>query len=249
MINLHNGDCLEVLKGIKQSSVDVVIADLPYGITKNEWDRPLPLDILWPLLLSVCKVDARILFFCSQPFTSHLLVSNEKMFREELIWDKVAPTGYLNANRRHLRVHETILLFSPTGYTQYTPQKRIGRPYTAASKGARRRYAGYSKTRDEQHRNIDETGLRYPTTIITVSNADRKGKKQETEKPLGIVEYLLRTYAKQGDHILDPTMGRGGVGVMCKRMGLDFTGIEIGEDVFRSAKLRIDHSPPLLLKW
>ena len=224
---IHHWDCLELMKQIPDKSVDMILADLPYGTTACKWDSVLPLDKLWTEYERVIKDDGCIVLFASNPFASALVMSNAKLFRYEFVWDKVIPTGFTMANYRPMMQHELILIFSKGkmtytpkgGYLKFNPQKtKRGTPI----KG----YAVKSDflndtTFDKKERVYDEKN---PISIITF----KKDKKREhpTQKPLELLEYLVKTYTNEGDIVLDNVAGSGTTGVACKNTNRNYILIE-----------------------
>lgn len=235
---IHLGDCLELLPNIPDGTIDAVICDPPYGTTaRNAWDRVISLEAMWAQLNRVTKKDGAIVLFSAQPFTSDLVVSNRKQFRQEIIWDKVAPVGFLDANRRHMRRHENILLFSAAGYSTYNPQKSSGTPYVshkrASGKPTTTVYNGYTPIATVND------GTRYPTSIIQFNNGNRKKDGHPTQKPVELMRYLVRTYSNEGDNVLDFTMGVGSTGVAAVLEGRNFQGFEIDATYYGTALRRI----------
>ena len=235
---LHQGSCLDILPHIPSGSVDAVICDPPYGTTaRNEWDRIIPLQQMWAELNRVTKREGAIVLFSAQPFTSELVMSNRRQFRQEIIWDKVAPVGFLDANRRHMRRHENVLLFSAVGYPTFNPQMSHGTPYVShkrtAAKDTTKVYNGYTPTVT-----VNE-GTRYPTSIIQFNNGNRKKDGHPTQKPVELMRYLVRTYSNEGEVVLDFTMGVGSTGVAAVLERRNFLGIEIDTGYFATAERRL----------
>lgn len=240
---LHQGDCLELLPGVADGSVDMVLCDLPYGTTACKWDAIIPFDRLWAEYRRVCKPGAAIVLTASQPFTTALIASNYAMFRYVWVWNKVLPRGHLNAKKQPLRVHEDVVVFSSKSHL-YNPQKTTGH----VRKIARTKYdkAGegeqvYGRERRDTFYDSDE---RYPTTILTHSNADQTGKLHPTQKPVALMEYLIRTYTNPGDTVLDNTMGSGTTGVAAAQTDRKFIGMEMDPGYFAIAQERIAAATP-----
>ena len=225
---LHLGDCLEVMKQISTRSVHMVCADLPYEITACTWDSVIPLDALWEAYTRVCRPTAAIVLTAAQPFTSALILSNLRMFKYEWIWKKNKMTGFLNAKRQPLRCHESILVFYRKQCT-YHPQMTHGhRPVNSYTK-----HTSDGETVGATKRGISGGGStsRYPRSVqeFPVVNQDGTtdgGKFHPTQKPVCMMEYLIRTYTDQGQTVLDNTMGSGTTGVACMNLGRRFIGIE-----------------------
>ena len=218
---VHLGDCLQLMTKIPAHSVDMVLADLPYGTTRNKWDSVIDLPTLWSQYERVCKPNAAIVLTASQPFTSTLVTSNLKMFRYEWIWSKSIGSGQLNIKHQPLRAHESVLVFYKRTPT-YNPQMGKGSPYTASRKSEGWNGRGYSSQKD--HTRVNE-GTRHPKTVLHVPNPRIKGG-HPTQKPVALFEYLIRTYTNPGDVILDNVIGSGTTGVAALNTGRSFIGIE-----------------------
>ena len=246
-MSLYHGDCLEVLPTLPPASVEAIITDLPYGTTACAWDSIIPLAPMWEAVKRVLKPAGLFVTTSAQPFTSFLITSNIEWFRQEMIWDKVLPVGFLDAKRRHMRAHENIVLFSPIGYSTFNPQMVTrGKPRMkggtrsgALEQGVYHSYAGKKSFGNEY----------YPTTIITVSNGDRTRPEvgfHPTQKPVKLMEYLLRTFTNPGETVLDICMGSGSTGVACVQTGRKFIGIEKEQKYFEIAESRIAQAHPPL---
>ena len=244
-IDLYNGDCLEIMKDISDKSVDMILCDLPYGTTKCKWDKIIPFEPLWKQYRRIIKDNGAILLFSSQPFTTDLIVSNRKMFRYEIVWQKTLPMGFLNANKMPLKNHENILVF----YKHLPTYNPIKTAVTRSDLGRKRKNGGKPQQYGE-FRNAgwvyEEKGERYPTDVIKFSNWNGAlfGKtvnatKHPTQKPVPILEYLIKTYTNENDTVLDNCMGSGSTGVACVNTNRDFIGIELDKDYFNIAKQRI----------
>ncbi len=234
------GDCLDIMPTLRDESVDMVLADLPYGVTQNEWDRVIPFDRLWDEYRRVTKRNAAIVLTATQPFAAQLIVSNTAMFRYDLIWRKNKSTGFLNANRMPLRQHEIILVFYRR-LPVYHPQKSHGhKPVHSFTKhtsdgtnyGETKRISGGGQTD------------RHPTSIIDIPvvNNDRGVKIHPNQKPVELFEYLIRTYTDQGAVVLDNCIGSGTTAVACINTGRQYIGIEKNAEYCRSAYERIQHA-------
>jgi site-specific DNA-methyltransferase (adenine-specific) len=245
-MNLYNGDCLEVLPTFPPASVDAIITDLPYGTTAGAWDVVIPFAPMWEQVKRVLKANGVFITTSRQPFASRLIASNEKWFRQEIIWDKILAVGFLHANNRHLERHENILLFSEAQGT-YNPQMTTrGKPRRKGGKsgGERELYHFYG---DVQSFNNQY----YPTSILEISNADRTGEKRyhPTQKRVDLYEYLIRTYTNAGETVLDICMGSGTTGVAAVQTGRNFIGIEKEQKYFEIASRRIAQAPqPLFIE-
>ncbi len=231
-MKLINGDTIEEMSKLEDKSIDMILADLPYGTTKNKWDSIIPLDKLWGQYNRIIKDNGAIVLFGQQPFTSVLVSSNLKMYKYDWTWIKDAGTGFLNAKKMPLKDSETISVFYKKLPT-YNPQMRVGfKPYTA-KQGAKK-----SENYGKQSGAVTvSNGERYPLTTIHFSRD--KDKIHPTQKPVALLEYLIKTYTNEGEVVLDNAMGSGSTGVACGRTGREFIGIELNENYFNIAKERI----------
>lgn len=260
-IQLHLGDCLDVMAGLPDGSVDAVICDLPYGTTACAWDVVIPFKPLWDHYRRLLKPRGVVALTASQPFTAMLTLSNMAWFKYSLVWEKSSPTGVLDCEFRPLKAHEDIAVFSPAGCSngskppmRYTPQMGQGKPYVA-ERGNQVETRG-SLTRSTVIRTPTvNTGTRYPRSVLYFP-CDKSGL-HPTQKPVPLMEYLIRTYSSEGDTVLDNTMGSGTTGVACVNTARNFIGIEKDPEIFgiaeqriADARLRLDrpHAPPLRLK-
>lgn len=243
-MRLMQGDCLEVMKEIPGGSVDMVLCDLPYGTTACKWDTVIPFEPLWEQYKRVCKKNGAIVLFSSQPFATDLIQSNRKMFRYEIIWEKTQKAGFLNAKKMPLKGHENILVFYGSLPT-YNPQKYH---VDAANRKPEIRKDDRCEIYGSVRGGIRiEDGTRYPYDVIHFSNWNGAlfGKtdnatKHPTQKPVPLLEYLIKTYTNPGDTVLDNCMGSGSTGVACIRTGREFIGIELDRDYFQIARERIE---------
>lgn len=226
-VQLINGDCLEVMRSMPEGSIDMILCDLPYGITRNKWDSVIPLDDLWMEYGRICS--GPIVLTASQPFTSALVMSNAKWFRHNWVWKKTAATGHLNAKRMPMKQHEDVLVFSRDSPT-YNPQGLV--PYNKVT----RRGNNGTNFDDSGKENFQEW-TNYPRSVLEFSN-DAKSV-HPTQKPVALMEYLIKTYTNGGDVVLDNCMGSGTTGVACINTGRRFIGIEKDDVYFEIAKNRI----------
>lgn len=237
-MKLYNGDCLEVMDKLieRDVKVDMILTDPPYGTTACKWDSIIPFDEMWKRLKLLRKDNTPIVLFGSEPFSSMLRCSNIKEFKYDWIWKKSKGTGHLNAKRQPMRDIENISIFYKK-QCLYIPQMSLGKPYKEKSgwknKGG---FEGYGK--DKRIGN-DNEGTRYPKQIIEFNVVER-GNVHPTQKPVELLEYLIKTYTNEGDTILDFTMGSGSTGVACKHLNRNFIGIELDEKYFEIAKKRIE---------
>jgi len=242
MIKLWKGDCLERMKDIPDKSIDMILCDLPYGTTYCEWDNIIALTTLWEEYNRIIKDSGAILLFSSQPFTTDLINSNRKMFRYEIIWEKTMKSGFLNANKMPLKAHENILVFYNKLPT-YNPIKSHIEEKERTRKQDANRMKQYGNIKPYSYTN---NGERYPTDVIKFSNwngalfgNNAKATKHPTQKPVPLLEYLIKTYTNEGETVLDNCMGSGSTGVACLNTNRDFIGIELDNKYFEIAKNRI----------
>lgn len=233
---LFKGECLDVMKDIPDQSVDMILADLPYGTTMNKWDTTIPLDDLWKEYYRVTKENAAIVLFAQSPFDKVLGMSNIKNLRYEWIWEKNVATGFINANRMPLKAHENILVFYKKEHDYY-PQFSAGKPYKSKRNGRIDTGENYGRVNIPKRTDTLNDGKRYPRSVIKF---DRETGKHPTQKPVPLLEYLIKTYTTEGETVLDNTMGSGSTGVAAKNTGRNFIGIEKEQGYFDLAKLRID---------
>jgi DNA modification methylase len=231
------GDCLQAMADIPDGSIDLILADLPYGTTACKWDVVIPFEPLWAHYRRVLKPRGAVVLTASQPFTSMLVMSNPKWFRYEWVWDRVNKyTGHLNAKKRPMRRHETVLIFARAAHT-YNPQRRRGVPYRVVN-AAQRTAATYGAHHTEKLRSSDGLSA-MPGSVLRIKGHDKKGV-HPTQKPVALMEYLIRTYSHEGEMVLDNTMGSGTTGVACLNTGRRFLGIEKDPAIFAVADRRID---------
>jgi len=233
MIELLQGDCLERMKGIPDGSVDMVLTDPPYETTACKWDSIIPLEPMWEQLKRIIKPNGAIVMTASQPFTSILVCSNLKMFKYDWCWQKPKGTGHLNAKKQPMRDKEDVLVFYAKQCT-YNPQMTDGEPFGKKTGAAQQ--SGVTGMHGE-FRNIN-TGTRYPKQVQQWPVVER-GTMHPTQKPVALMEYLIKTYTNEGETVLDFTMGSGTTGVACKSLNRNFIGIELDETYFKVAQDRI----------
>lgn len=238
-VQLLQGDCLELMKDIPDGSVDMVLADLPYGTTACQWDARIPLDRLWRQYKRICKENAAIVLFGKEPFSSSLRLSNPKMFRYDWVWEKTIAPDFGMAKLRPRLKHEIISVFYRKQPT-YNPQMESGKPYDDVRKNGARKSATNTRPGGglEQKAPIHNTGTRYPSSIQRFSNKNN-GSYHPTQKPVPLLEYLIRTYTNEGEIVLDNTMGSGSTGVAAVNTGRNFIGMELDQGYFETACKRI----------
>ncbi len=232
MIKLMQGDCLEKMKEIASGSVDMVLADPPYGTTQCKWDSIIPIEPMWAELKRIINPNGVIVMTAGQPFTSILGASNIKDLRYSWVWEKTAATGHLNAKRMPMKNHEDVLVFYKKQPT-YNPQGT--KPFNKmVRKGGNGSCYGESKNK------FFQAVTNYPRTI-QLFKKDR-GKIHPTQKPIALMEYLIKTYTNEGETVLDFAMGSGTTGVAAKNLNRNFIGIELDEAYFQIAKDRIEQA-------
>jgi site-specific DNA-methyltransferase (adenine-specific) len=232
-------DCIEGMKLIDDRSIDLIITDLPYGTTKNKWDCIIPFDKLWGQYERIIKDNGAILLFSAQPFTTDLINSNRKLFRYDLVWDKVLSSGFLNAHKMPMRTHETICVFYKKP-PKYNPIMEIrGKP---RQKGRNKNTTADGKTCYGDYGAIKSYNNEYfPKSILTFSNGNRKdGRIHSTQKPVPLIEYLIQTYSDIGDLVLDSCCGSCSTGIAAHRTRRNFIGFELDEYYYKLSKQRLD---------
>ena len=245
MINLYNGDCLEIMKTIPDGSVDLILCDLPYGMLKSDsltWDKIIPFDKLWEQYNRIAKPNAAFVLFSSGLFTVDLINSNRKNFKYRLVWKKNVPTGMSSAKFRPMKYYEDICVFyreQPT-YNPI-PKKREGVGKACYNYD---HYCGESN-----HVKLEKVKKRYdpdwvkPSDILEFNVVpNRNGKLHPTQKPVELLEYLIKTYSNEGETVLDNCMGSGSTGEACINMNRNFIGIEMDEKYFNICKERLGYN-------
>lgn len=236
---LFNGDCLEIMKQLPDKSVDMILCDLPYGQTqRNKWDIVIPFEPLWEEYKRIIKDTGAIVLFANGMFTAELMFSNKTMWKYNLIWEKTQPTGFLNAKKMPLRNHEDICVFYNKLPT-YNPQKSAGH--------ARKISKVEHKLGCQNTSNYGKHGLttydsteRYPKSVWKFAKDSQKSALHPTQKPIALLEELIKTYTNEGETLLDNCMGSGSTGVACINTNRNFIGIELDENYFNIAKNRIE---------
>lgn len=236
---LMQGDCLERMKEIPSGSVDAIICDPPYGSTACAWDSIIPLEPMWEQLKRIIKPNGAIVMTSAQPFTSILVCSNMEMFKYQWVWVKNLKTGNLNAKRRPMGGHEDIVVFCAKSPT-YHPQKRQRTTETKAGNKRNSTTSVYGKQREFYIDN--QSDLINPDTVITGINCvhSSDGRVHPTQKPVALMEYLIKTYTNEGETVLDFTFGSGSTGVACAHTGRKFIGIELDLGYFNIGLDRIE---------
>lgn len=237
-MNLMLGDCLERMKEIPDGSIDMVLADPPYGTTACKWDSVIDLDKMWEQLKRIVKPSGAIVMTASQPFTTILIHSNLKKFKYCWVWEKNRATNFPNAKRRPLTAHEDVVVFMQ-GAIKYNPQKTTGHRPTNSARGASQGTI-YNGDNIRNYEGGDTT--RYPRTV---QRFDCERGSHPTQKPIALMEYLIKTYTNKNETVLDFTMGSGTTGVACVNTSRKFIGIEMDEGYFNIATKRINAAKAL----
>ena len=237
---VYNEDCLIGMQKIPDSSIDMVLCDLPYGTTSNKFDKRVELEPLWEQYKRICKENAAIVLFSQMPFGAELIMSNKKMYRYEWIWQKRLGQGWLNSHKMPLRLHENILVFYRKLPT-YNAQKWQGKPYSKKHDGVKST-SNYRNKSDYITGSKD--GSRYPVDVIQIGTPYTMQKEEKpvhpTQKPVALLEYLIKTYTNEGEVVLDNCIGSGSTAVACINTNRYFIGFEIEKKYCEVARLRIE---------
>lgn len=233
------------MKNITDKSVDMILCDLPYGTTQCKWDTVIPFEFLWEQYNRIIKSNGAVVLFGAEPFSSKLRLSNLKMYKYDWIWRKPRGTGHLNAKKQPMRDVENISVFYKKQCT-YNPQYEKGEPYSALKGGKNSRVSEsgvttYGKFMNGAEFRNDNNGFRYPKQVIEFGVVER-GTVHPTQKPVPLLEYLIKTYTNDNDVVLDNCMGSGSTGVACVNLNRKFIGIELDENYFEIAKNRIENT-------
>ena len=231
---IYNMDCLEGMKLIDDKSIDMILCDLPYGTTACKWDTIIPFEPLWEQYERIIKDNGAIVLFGSQPFTSALVMSNLKLFRYELIWQKTLATNFMLVKKQPAKKHENILVFYKKQPT-YNPQMEIGKPYKDKP---RKRTVGIHGNAETIKKAINNEGTRYPSSVQLFSNGNN-GNVHPTQKPVALFEYLIKTYTNEGETVLDNCMGSGTTAIACINTNRNYIGFEIDPYYYEAAQERI----------
>ena len=243
MHKLILGDCLEQMKNIPDHSIDLILADPPYGTTSCAWDSVIPLEPMWEQLKRIIKPNGAIVMTASQPFTTTLIASNMKMFKYCWVWEKDKPTNFALANKQPMKYHEDICVFykkQPTYNKQMIPRDGSG--------AKRCKYKVDHSNRKMQGMSLDDSlkngdswyspDLKNPSTILHFNTGRRQSSVHPTQKPVALMEYLIKTYTNEGETVLDFTMGSGTTGIAAANTGRSFIGIELDEKIYSDALFR-----------
>ena len=243
---LYNGDCLDIMKSIPDSSVDMVLCDLPYGTTKCSWDVVIPFDGLWAEYDRITKDNCAILLFGQEPFSSYLRLSKIDIYQYDLVWEKESFTNFMQVKRRFGKATERISVFYRKQPT-FNPQmyKYNGKPVSNKYSEKSKRFK--SKVCADSNGNLQlfeykDNGMRYPKDVLRFNRVKKSEVIHPTQKPVELCEYLIKTFTNEGDVVLDNCMGSGTTGVACKNLNRNFIGIEKDSKYFEIAKKRIEEA-------
>ena len=237
-VELHHGDCLKIMPTLDAGSVDMILTDPPYGTTACKWDSIIPLEPMWEQLKRIIKPNGAIVMTASQPFTTTLIASNMKMFKYCWVWHKTRPSNFPLAKKQPMKYHEDIVVFGIKPPT-YIPQMVKGDK--VRKKGKNEGYRGFNKGLENPVYLDKEYKDFYPSSIQTFPHHNG-GLLHPTQKPVALMEYLIKTYTNEGETVLDFTMGSGTTGVACVNTNRKFIGIEMDDKYFSIAKERIDNA-------
>jgi len=253
---LYQGDCLEVMKGIPDNSIDMVLTDPPYGTTVCKWDSVIPFEPMWEQIKRVTKDNGAIVLTAKEPFASLLRVSNIDMFKYDWVWRKDTKSNFPQASFQPLNNLEYVCVFSK-GYARnfpkgspmldkvmiYNPQMSRGKKYKVPKPSKTTEIFRVNHSNGVYKHKDKDTKTRFPYNTLEFNTVKGKDKLHPTQKPVSLMEYLVKTYTNSGETVLDFTMGSGTTGVSCKNLGRSFIGIELDESYFNIAKERINGTP------
>ena len=237
MINLIKGECLEAMKQIPDGSIDAIITDPPYGTTACKWDSVIPFEPMWEQLNRIIKPNGAIVLFGSEPFSSALRMSNIKNYKYDWIWNKRLSGNVFLAKSQPMKILENVIVFNSTKDSFYPIKTDLDKVRNYKDKYGGGESFGKKGTGEKIH----TTKGKNPKSIIDISNANRKGNKHPTQKPIALMEYLIKTYTNENETILDFTMGSGSTGVACVNTNRNFRGIELDDKYFEIAENRINN--------
>ena len=240
MIDLRKGDCLELMKDIPDKSIDAIICDLPYGTTACKWDTIIPFEPLWEQYKRIIKDNGAIVLFGTGLFAYKLALSNEKMYKYEIIWHKSKSGSSFTAKYRPVSKHENILVFGK-GRVKYNPQLEEGEPYYRKRKENKGDKPNNHKLGVVSESETKNDGFRYPSTVQFFQQKwRRQDQVHPTQKPVPLLQWLVRSFTNEGDIVLDNTMGSGSTGVACINTNRNFIGMELDDKYFEIAEKRIN---------
>jgi site-specific DNA-methyltransferase (adenine-specific) len=244
---LYNGDCLEVMKDIPDKSLDMILCDLPYGATKCKWDTIIPFEPLWIQYKRVIKDRGAIVLFGTEPFSSYLRLSNLELFKYDWVWEKSKASNYVHAKFQPMKCHEIISVFSfyPSAQNSsnknmtYNPQFTEGLPYSYGSKNGKNNELLSMGAGKRKPSSIKSEGIRYPRTVQYFKTSESEGTFHPTQKPVALLEYLIKTYTNENELILDNCIGSGSTAIACINTNRSYIGIEKDENYLNIANKRI----------
>lgn len=243
MIDLRQGDCLELMKDIPDGSVDMILCDLPYGTTACKWDTIIPFEPLWEQYERIIKDNGVIILFGTEPFSSELRLSNKSDYKYDIYWVKEKPTNFMQVKKRVGKLTENICVFYKKQCT-YNPQmvKHNGKKVTnkPSEKNAKFKSVVSSNSPTLSIKPYEDTGYRYPCDILNINREKLGSTTHPTQKPVELLKWLIKTYTNENEIVLDNCMGSGSTGVACKNLNRNFIGIELDENYFNIAKQRIE---------
>lgn len=240
-IQLFNGDCLEIMDKLIEAGikVDLIITDPPYQKTKNKWDYVIPFDDMWNRLKKLRKDNTPIILFGQGIFSAKLILSNEEEYRYSLIWNKEHPSGFLNANKMPLSSHEDILVFYKK-LPIYNPQKFKGKQNNSTGNTIAPKINNNYNNFMQEDNSKKYGDMKFPRSILNFKKPHPSVMVHPTQKPVELLEYLIKTYSNEKSLVLDFTMGSGSTGIACKNLNRNFIGIEIDKDYFKLAINRLE---------
>jgi site-specific DNA-methyltransferase (adenine-specific) len=239
---LLQGDCLELMPELADKSIDMILCDLPYGTTACKWDVIIPFEPLWAQYKRIIKDNGAIVLFGREPFTSKLIVSNLNCYKHKWVWNKKQMGNYANAKYMPLQIEEDIVVFAK-GRVNYYPEMRTGK--LRKKGGGKKQCMSMSSFIKPEHFTVNDQY--YPVNLLEdfPNCSNKNGRVHPTQKPVPLLEYLIKTYTNEGDLVLDNCMGSGSTGVACKNLDRDFIGMELNEKYCEIAKNRINN----LVTW
>ena len=245
-VKLYNGDCLVEMNNIPDKSIDCIICDLPYGTTACSWDIVIPFDKLWEQYNRIIKDNGAIILFGQEPFSSYMRISNIKNYKYDLIWEKESFTNFMQVKKRFGKTTENISIFYKEQPT-YNPQmyKHNGKPVSNKYSEKSKRFKSITTANSNGNLSLYEykdNGLRYPKDILKFNRVNKRDVQHPTQKPIELLEYLIKTFSNEGDLILDNTMGSGSTGVASVNTNRNFIGIEMNEEYYNIATDRINEA-------
>lgn len=233
---ITHGECIDLMRDVESKSIDLILCDLPYGTTQCKWDSIIPFDKLWEQYERIIKDRGIIALTACQPFTSALVMSNPKLFKYDIVWDKIKGTGFLNAKKMPMRNHESILIFYKKPGT-YNPQKTTGHVNKKTFRSCKLQTDVYGDMNKDY---FYESTERYPRSIQVFSTDTQNSSLHPTQKPVSLMEWIIKTYSNEGDLVLDNCIGSGTTAIAAINSGRNFIGIEKDYEYYKIACERIN---------